>query len=110
MRLLSEALKGVFRRPATRNYPKKKPFIPDGFRGRVEHNPDTCTYCMLCAINCPATAITIDREKKEWKVDTGKCIFCGRCQDVCPTSPKSVKLSKKYDTTDYDRENLKKEY
>ena len=108
MRLLGEALKRMVTKPVTRKFPKEKPLIPEGFRGRVEHNKETCTFCMLCAMNCPAAAIAINREKKEWRVDIGKCIYCGRCEDVCPTKPKSVKLGKRYENTDYDRENFKR--
>jgi formate hydrogenlyase subunit 6/NADH:ubiquinone oxidoreductase subunit I len=63
---------------------------------------------MLCAVNCPAAAITINKEKKEWTVDIGKCIFCGRCEDVCPTKPKSVFLGKKYENADYDRKKFRR--
>lgn len=103
MNLLGEALKRVFSRPSTGKYPKERPEIPEGFRGRIEWNPKTCIFCMMCAVNCPVNAISIDKEKKKWSIDIGKCIFCGRCHDVCPTKPKSVWNSKRYELADSDK-------
>ena len=95
--LLTEVLQRVFSRPVTKKYPREKPPLPEGFRGRVKWNKDTCIFCMMCAINCPTNAIKIDKEKKKWSIDIGKCIFCGRCHDVCPTEPKSVWNSKRFE-------------
>ena len=39
--------------------------------------------------------ITIDKAKKTYTVDIGKCIFCGLCEQVCPTG--AIKLGKKYE-------------
>ncbi|MCK4335519.1 MAG: 4Fe-4S binding protein [Candidatus Aenigmarchaeota archaeon] len=106
MNLLAEAIKRVFSKPSTRKYPKEKPEIPKGFRGRVEWNKDTCIFCMLCAVNCPTNAITINKEEKTWSIDIGKCIFCGRCHDVCPTKPKSVNNSERYELAEYGKEKF----
>jgi formate hydrogenlyase subunit 6/NADH:ubiquinone oxidoreductase subunit I len=97
MGMFTEAVRRIFGRPATRRYPKERPEIPEGFRGRIGWNRKTCIFCMQCAVNCPANAITINKEKKEWAIDIGKCIYCGRCHDVCPTKPKSVFNTKEYE-------------
>lgn len=105
--LLAEVIKRVFSRPSTRKYPKEKRIVPKGFRGRVNWNRETCIFCMMCAINCPTNAITINKEKREWSIDIGKCIFCGRCHDVCPTKPKSVYNTDIFELSDYYRDNFK---
>jgi formate hydrogenlyase subunit 6/NADH:ubiquinone oxidoreductase subunit I len=110
MKLLGEILKRVVSKPSTRKYPKERPKIPEGFRGKVTWNKETCIFCMLCSLNCPANAIMIDREKKEWRIDHGRCVRCGRCEDLCPTKPKSVRLSRSYEDSDYKRKNLKDEF
>jgi formate hydrogenlyase subunit 6/NADH:ubiquinone oxidoreductase subunit I len=108
--LLLEALQRVFSRPSTRKYPKERPVLPESFRGRIEWNPETCIFCMMCAMNCPTNAITINKEKKTWAIDIGKCIFCGRCHDVCPTKPKSVNNSNRYELADTDKNKFRLDF
>jgi formate hydrogenlyase subunit 6/NADH:ubiquinone oxidoreductase subunit I len=110
MNLLPEALKRVFSKPSTRRYPKEKPKLPDGFRGRIEWSKATCIFCMACAINCPTNAITIQKEQKTWAIDIGKCIFCGRCHDVCPTKPKSVNNSERYELSEHEKAKFRLSY
>ncbi len=43
---------------------------------------DLCTFCAICAHNCPQDAITV--KKGLFKVDEKKCWRCGRCVRVCP--------------------------
>jgi len=93
--VLGEVLKNLFRKPFTRDYPRVKPELPDKFRGPVEWNKDTCIFCGICARNCPAFAIKMDRDKKTLTVDHYKCITCGLCEENCPTKPKSIYLTKK---------------
>ena len=41
-----------------------------------------CIGCTLCAKNCPAEAVTI--EKFNAHIDQEKCIGCGACAAKCP--------------------------
>jgi len=106
MRLIGETLKSIFRRPFTQKYPKVKPLIPEGLRGRVEHDRDKCIYCGLCAKYCPSGAIEVDVKKKEWRYDMGRCLFCSQCEEVCRYTVRKEAISM---TMDYEHAERKKE-
>jgi formate hydrogenlyase subunit 6/NADH:ubiquinone oxidoreductase subunit I len=106
MKLLPEAVKRLVTKPATIQYPRVKPLVPENFRGRHIYDKEACIFCRLCEINCPNNAIIVDREKKTWQVDLGKCIFCQVCQDVCPTRPKAVRLGKAYELAGSKKEDF----
>ena len=93
--VLAEVMLNFFRKRFTRNYPKVKPKLPKNFRGPVTWNKDTCIFCGTCARNCPAFAIKVEKEKKNLEVDQFRCITCQICEEVCPTKPKSIRLTEK---------------
>jgi formate hydrogenlyase subunit 6/NADH:ubiquinone oxidoreductase subunit I len=38
----------------------------------------------MCARKCPANALTVTRQPKEWKFERFRCILCGYCVETCP--------------------------
>jgi len=68
------------------------------FRGKHKIDYNTCTGCDACNKICPVDAIVmkplpIKKPNKIPEVNLAVCIFCGLCEDVCPTKPKAIKLS-----------------
>lgn len=114
----------VFKKRPTINYPeKKRPFSPV-FRGlqilnRDEQGRENCTACGLCAVACPAEAITMEaaerkageehlyREEKyaaKFEINMLRCIFCGLCEDACPKD--AIYLSETFAPADYQRKQF----
>ena len=91
------ALKEMFRRKPTVNYPFEKGPLSPRFRGehalrRYPNGEERCIACKLCEAICPAQAITIEAEPRDdgsrrttrYDIDMVKCIYCGFCQEACP--------------------------
>jgi NADH-quinone oxidoreductase subunit I len=78
-------------------YPEEKTPISPRFRGlhalmTYDNGEERCIACKLCEAVCPASAITIESEKRDdgtrrttrYDIDLFKCIFCGFCEEACP--------------------------
>ncbi|MHA1596360.1 MAG: 4Fe-4S binding protein [Candidatus Asgardarchaeia archaeon] len=97
------------KRTVTEMYPEVRKEPPEGFRGKLKFNIETCIGCGICFRVCPAMAIEMvesDRTKTKKKpvFYYDRCIFCGQCAESCPT--KSITFSKKYELADYDKKNM----
>ena len=91
------ALKEIFSKKKTINYPFEKGKISPRFRGehalrRYPNGEERCIACKLCEAVCPAQAITIENEERSdgsrkttrYDIDMRKCIYCGLCEESCP--------------------------
>ena len=97
-------LKHFFKKKNTVSYPEETRPVAPIYRGqhvlkRDDEGRERCTACGLCAVSCPAEAITMDAAEREngeehlyreekyakkYEFNMLRCIFCGLCEEACP--------------------------
>ncbi len=101
---MSITISHLFKKKATIQYPEEERPRSPVYRGRHvlkrdENGAERCTACGLCALACPAEAITMiaaerkpgeehlyreEKYAKVYEINMLRCIFCGLCEEACP--------------------------
>jgi formate hydrogenlyase subunit 6/NADH:ubiquinone oxidoreductase subunit I len=81
--MISNILRNLFTKPATKQYPfvKREPF-PES-RGLLKFDMTKCDFCGDCERICPSGAVTVDEEKKQIHYNPFQCIYCRMCAESC---------------------------
>lgn len=83
MGMWQRVIENLFKKPATRNFPRECVHPAAGQRGHVEFDAETCKFCNACALACPANAIEVDKKAKTLTFEPFRCVTCGACVDAC---------------------------
>ncbi len=121
---LKQTLKSA-RRPNTILYPIERPLYPTNVRNQHVIDWEKCIGCEICRKVCPNECIyfefdevpkegyegplrcpvdEIKRQVRRPAVDVGHCLFCGDCEEFCPTD--AYHFGDDFELADYTREDL----
>lgn len=93
-RIAKVLFKSMFKKPATLMYPVVQREWQERTRGSIDIDVDQCIACGICAKRCPADAIEVDRDPRQWTIHRMQCIQCGECVQACPK--KCLDMNNKY--------------
>ena len=123
---VKQFFKSTFGKPATVMYPLEKRDPPPTYRGMNAVIWDLCIGCGICAEVCPNRCLKMkpvelsdEEQDRAWygshlakrkhkperpAINFGHCMFCGFCEDYCPTG--AMTMTDFYELADTNREGL----
>ncbi len=117
-------LKHFFSKKNTVQYPEVERPRAAIWRGthvlkRDEEGRERCTACGLCALACPAEAISMvaaerkpeekhlyreEKYAKVYEINQLRCIYCGLCEEACPKA--AIFLTPELTEVEYSRKDF----
>ncbi len=133
-RALGEAVRQLFKKPATSSYPFSKAKLQPRYRGRIDFESAKCIGCKMCVRVCPAKAIEIilsadqpaasagdamqsgvpvpspapAKKKFDCVMNLDRCVYCAQCVDVCPK--KALIATDDFELAQLARKALRRHY
>jgi NADH-quinone oxidoreductase subunit I len=110
------AIKNLFRKPLTVEYPAVELPVVKNRRGIIEYAEKECIYCLKCEKVCPPSSILFvetdtptenpkNRKSLVYEYNPYLCIYCGECIRACPTPALSQSEKKPPTTTEKVNDN-----
>jgi len=101
-----KAIKNLFSKPQTIDYPTTPIEKDKEYRGLIEYGEEDCIYCLKCEKACPPGAILFvpvenppknEKNKKglKYHYNPHLCIYCHECVRACPKPDEALWQSSK---------------
>ncbi|MCD6236220.1 MAG: 4Fe-4S binding protein [Thaumarchaeota archaeon] len=103
MAFAKEALRNIFRKPSTVQYPFERREPAEGLRGKPVWNMDKCIGCGICSMVCPVKAVEMIGKGKEAIIKhyLYRCIYCAQCAESCPV--KAITMTTEFELSGSDK-------
>ena len=104
-------LKAIFKNlrtgVVTTRYPAQPAQPPVRFRGAPQVRAGSLAGALPPASCCPSGAIADAKGESPYKIDLGRCVFCGRCAETAPEGGESaVEIGRRFELAARNRQHL----
>jgi len=105
--LLPNIVEALFSKPETIDYPAVTHRLSESYRGSVRIIAENCVGCGLCVRDCPAAALTLEKDSKHsFRLIhyRDQCTSCGQCELSCKFD--SIYLNNTYQKASANRKDF----